>query len=80
MPGAAFRNPRKPDLPCPSGFLLHGLVTGRVSCVGSWHCVPCGLEHFSKDGDRQNRELDLGDIEGVESIGFGSLLDDNNNK
>ena len=53
---------------------------GRVSCVGSWLCVPCVLEHFSKDGDRQNRELDLGDIEGVESIGFGSLLDDNNNK
>ena len=25
-------------------------------------------------------ELDLGDIEGVESIGFGSLLDDNNKR
>ena len=34
-PGAAFRNPWKPDLPCPSGFLPHGLVMGRVSCVGS---------------------------------------------
>ena len=44
--------------------------------------MPRGLEGFSDDGGRQNREnwIDLGDIEGVESIGFGNLLDDNNNK
>ena len=30
-----FRNPWKPDLPCPSGFLPYSLVRGRVSCVGS---------------------------------------------
>lgn len=28
----------------------------------------------------KQRELDLGDNEGVESIGFGSLLDNNNKK
>ena len=30
-----FRNPWKPDPPCPSGFLPYGLVRGRVLCVGS---------------------------------------------
>lgn len=29
---------------------------------------------------RTENWIDLGDIEGVESIGFGNLLDDNNNK
>ena len=35
-----FWNPWKPDSPCPSGFLLYGLVRGRVSCVGSWQVMP----------------------------------------
>ena len=30
-----FRNPWKPDSPCPSGFLPYGLFRARVSCVGS---------------------------------------------
>ena len=34
-PGAAFRNPWKPDPPCPSGFLPHDLVMGGISCAGS---------------------------------------------
>ena len=39
VPGAAFRNPWKPDPPCLSGFLPHDLVMGRVSCVGSQHAA-----------------------------------------
>ena len=34
-PGAAFRNPWKPDLPCLSGSLPHDLVMGGISCAGS---------------------------------------------
>ena len=30
-----FKNPWKPDSPCPSGFLPYGLFRCRVSCVGS---------------------------------------------
>ena len=50
-PGAAFRNPWKPDPPCPSGFLPHDLVMGGISCAGSrqqlrWPGIPTSLRIF----------------------------------
>lgn len=41
---------------------------------------PHGLEGFNKGGGRRNGEnwIDVRGTEGVESIGFGSLLDNNN--
>lgn len=46
----------------------------------STYCVPHGLKGFKKGDGRQNGEnqIDVRDTEGVESIGFGSLLGDNN--
>ena len=47
--GAAFWNPWSPDPPCPSGFLLHDLVMGGISCVSSRRCAPEFLFYFFKE-------------------------------
>ena len=75
VPGAAFWNPWKPDLPCLSGFLPHDLVTGGISCAGSgqvtkvsiisgtsWCPVPPDVihwEHSLSSTPAQNVCLDL---------------------
>ena len=44
--GIAFRNPWKPDPPCPSGFLPYDLVMGGILRAGSWHpSLLDGLSH-----------------------------------
>ena len=56
VPGAAFRNPWKPDPPCLSGFLPHNLVMGRISYVDSWHkSSPTFVIFYLSDNSCSNR-------------------------